>query len=91
MKLYLVRRTDDVGYDEYDSIVVAANDETEARNTHPYGSDYKWTGKVWTRHNPVYGRTDDATWADPETLTVEPIGTANEGVAGVICSSFNAG
>jgi hypothetical protein len=87
MKLFLVRRTDYVGYDEYDSMVVAANDETGARNTHPRGSDCKWTGKAWARD----GLTDDDTWTDPEMLTVEPIGTANEGIIGVICSSFNAG
>lgn len=31
MKLYLVTRTDDVEYDEYDARVVAAHDEEDAR------------------------------------------------------------
>ena len=31
MKLFLLTRTDDVGYDEYDSFVIAAHTEYEAR------------------------------------------------------------
>lgn len=91
MKLFLVRRTDRVGYDEFDSMVVAASDEAEARNIHPLDADYAWTGKAWQRSSPVYGRSDDDTWAAPETLTVEHIGAANEGTKGVVCASFNAG
>jgi len=30
MKIYLVKRTDSIGYDEYDSLVVYANDENDA-------------------------------------------------------------
>ncbi len=30
MNIYLVERTDDVGYDEYDAFVVSAKDENEA-------------------------------------------------------------
>ena len=32
MKIYLVKRTDDVDYDEYDSWVVVAHDPEEAKN-----------------------------------------------------------
>lgn len=43
MKLYLVARTDDVGYDEYDSFVCAAQSEDGARNMTPYiGSPEPW-------------------------------------------------
>ena len=31
MNIYLLERNDLVGYDEYDSIVIAANNETQAR------------------------------------------------------------
>ena len=37
MNIYLVSRTDDWGYDDWDSFVVAASDEETARNTRPDG------------------------------------------------------
>lgn len=42
MKLWLVSRTDDISYDEYDSVVVAADTEEEAREISPNGSDWGW-------------------------------------------------
>lgn len=42
MNLYRVERTDRVGYDEYDSVVVAAESEDEARTIQP--SEY---GGAW--------------------------------------------
>jgi hypothetical protein len=35
MFLYLIERPNDTNYDEYESAVVVANTEDEARNTHP--------------------------------------------------------
>lgn len=37
MKLYLVSRVDDVGYDEYDSIIVAAHSPATALKVQPGG------------------------------------------------------
>lgn len=47
MKLYLLSRTDTVGYDEHKAFVVAAKSEESAISFSPYGdSDYStWTTK----------------------------------------------
>lgn len=37
MKLFIVERTDNVGYDEFDSIVVAAESEDDAIHIEPQG------------------------------------------------------
>lgn len=44
MKLFILERLDSVGYDEYDSFVVRAENETEARNL--VGNNH-YPGKIW--------------------------------------------
>lgn len=44
MNLYLVKRTDDIGYDEYDSVVVSAVSECAAK--------YEAT-ELWSKYDPV--------------------------------------
>lgn len=90
MKLWHVARRDQCGYDEYDSFVCAAEDEQTARLTHPSGSDHVWTGRTWRHGDGEHPYSDD-TWPAPGKLKVQELGTAAEGVAGVQCSSFNAG
>lgn len=90
MKLYLVIRTDPVGYDEYDSAVVAAEDEDTARLIHPSG-DFVWNGTKWRHPTSTWDYVSD-TWADPASLIVEEIGLAHPSlIRGVVCASFNAG
>lgn len=100
MKLWRIARTDIGGYDTYDSAVVAALDETQARSVHP-GGDLKWLGDAgWRRIEapakelPEWSRPDGAygDWTHPANVTATLIGDATEGTAeGVICASFNAG
>ncbi len=79
MNLYLLTQTKNTGYDTYDSIVVAAKNSTDAARTPP-DSD----GDLYV---PSQG-----SWASPEDVLVEMIGTARRGTkAGVILASFNAG
>jgi hypothetical protein len=84
MNLYLVSQDDNVGYDVYDSFVVAAPDEETARNMHPSGDIINWADNTellrW------------GTWATkPESVRVEKIGAAVDSMEqGVICASFNA-
>ena len=86
MNLYLISQDEQEGYDTFDSAVVAAENEEEARNIHPethYGihtNEYYWE---------IYSNS----WAsDPKKVTVTLIGTAIEGtLPGVICTSYNAG
>lgn len=81
LKLYLVSRTDKIGYDEYDSFIIAAESRIEARAVHPDGRN------GW---NDAYG-----TWipiTDILSLEVRYLGTAGAKIEwGVVMSSFNAG
>ncbi len=85
MNLYLLSQSEKRGYDTYDSCVVAAKSEEEARKIHPSGDDEYF---VRSARENCYG-----SWAaKPEGVTVELIGKAVKGTeSGVICSSFNAG
>ena len=76
MKLYYIRHTKMLGYDSYDSAVVAAKSEEDAKDIHPSDS------KKW----------DYSTWVSREDVIAELIGTAKAGtIRGVIVASFNAG
>lgn len=83
MNIYLVYRTDRsrVDYDEFDSFVVVAESEEQARHTHPNGE------KI------VDGKSlNNWAWVDPRDVSVELLGKASEGVKpGIVCASFNAG
>lgn len=80
MKLFLITQTENNGYDTYDSAVVAAQNEENARKMHPSGHNEGWE----------YSYTP---WASsPDKVTVIYIGEAAEGMEQhVICASFNAG
>ena len=81
MNLYLISQNRNRGYDTYDSAVVAALSEAEAREIHPGA----WQDDAWGRSN--------STWANsPEDVVVQQIGAALPGIqAGQIVASFNAG
>lgn len=94
LKLYLISQTQADGYDTYDSAVVCAESEDQARNvdpSEPYigGGGAVMTRKLWKdRYGDEY-----ALWCSgPEHVTVKYIGEAAPGLEiGVICASFNAG
>lgn len=73
------------GYDTYDSAVVAANTEEQAKAMHP-----REDGTLWPSDRSVW---DIGGWvASPEYVNAECIGNASsQVVAGVIVASFNAG
>ena len=83
MNLYLISQTRNSGWDTYDSAVVVAKSEDEARKIHPHGGmntdacDCGWD----------YG------WAPVSVVSAELIGVANDSYAegDVVCASFNAG
>jgi hypothetical protein len=96
MNVYLIS-TRYKGYDTYDSAVVLAESEEEARNTHPNGR-YQWKGGhsgSWSDENAYRGYDD--TWAPPEDVRVELIARNVEAEFlesknnNVVCSSYNAG
>ncbi len=83
-KLYLIWQNEVIGYDTYDSAVVCAASEKEAKKVHPsiHEQDRWWEN----------GRSMD-NWAPfLEHINVVYLGEANEKVDfGVVCASFNAG
>lgn len=81
MNLYLIEQSQNNDYDTFDSAVVAARTEEEARNIIPkheeYHCDSRW-GDTWA--------------SGPEYVTATLIGTTRKYKAGQqICASFNAG
>lgn len=79
MNLYLIYREGGVGYDEYDSAVVVAEDELDAKRIHPDGM------------NEVDDTPDSGSWRPFAEIKVKHIGVGSPFIPrGVICASFNA-
>ncbi len=96
MKLWLISQDVNNNYDTYDSAVVAANTEEEARHTYPdnwYTDVKRWNGSKWLWHLDD-GRVLDyssGTWTSPDNVSVQFLADGYEGPAGTVCASFNAG
>ena len=94
MKLWLISQNVNNDYDTYDSAVVAAESEEEARVIYPGDSDYKWSGSGWQYHShdgQVFNMSGYS-WVDPAAVDVQFLSDGYEGEAGtVVCASFNAG
>ena len=97
--LYLVSTPEHGGYDTYDSMVVSAPSEDEARKIHPahfvtHVSNDKWVGTYAggprTGEAYTYGSYDWVPYSEIHKLDVEKIGTTDK-PTGVILASFNAG
>lgn len=97
MNIYLLEQNLNNGYDTYDSCVVAAITEDEARKIHPssfvtHVKDDKWMGTYTKGGEYEQSSYDWVQYSEIDQIIVTLIGTANENiVAGVICASFNAG
>ena len=96
MNIYLLSQSKNTGYDTWDSCVVIAKDEEEARMTHPYyryfTDDPNDEYNNWNGIDRSYGGWCDGGWCDAKYVSVELIGTAANGMERqVVCSSFNAG
>ena len=89
LKLYKISQAMNTGYDTYDSAVVVAKNEEDARRIHPDGSGAKWDGKKWKSERTTGMRT----WCAPEDVKVEFIGIPDERfkAGNVVCASFHAG
>ena len=79
MKLWILSRIDNVGYDEYDSFVVLAKDESEARKL---ANDYDPVASYDTRRKHR--------WDDSKIVTCEQISLRTR-KADVLLGSYNAG
>lgn len=81
MKLYLVERTDEIGYDEYDAFVVAAPNETLAMGV--------VAAKI-EDHVEKYRYSD--WWPGfPDNAQISLLGTTHITTSRIILGSFNAG
>lgn len=86
MNLYLISQIVNNNHDTYDSSVVAASNELDAKTIHP---DLNIDSPVTDEYDPHPSYTYD-TWCQLKDVRVELIGEAREGIRrGVICSSYN--
>lgn len=93
MKLWRISQDKNNDWDTYDSAVVAAETEEEARVTYPGESDYRWSGSTWQYHT-TDGQVINMSgysWVDPAAVDVQFLADGYEGPAGTVCASFNAG
>ncbi len=78
MKLYIISQDENNGYDTYDSAVVCAENEEEARNIDPSGQNWRENWSEWC--------------SSPNQVEVMYIGEAAPEVEkGVVLASYNAG
>lgn len=98
MNIYLLSQSVNTGYDTYDSCIVTAIDEEDARTIHPsqYNTHFRdgnWYGTY--EKGGEYLQNNDSSWVDSKSLNeieVTLLGKADESLKrGVICASFNAG
>jgi len=92
MKLWVIRSEQHLGYDTFDSAVIAAETEQEARFTAPDGDT--WDGTKWTTtvNGKIYAQSDMySAWCHPDQVSVEYLGETSRDIHGPIVSSFNAG
>ena len=94
MKLWKISRIGDTSWDEYDSAVVAAETEAEARAMCPTTPGWPLVLADGTgRFLNQWGRRLDRAWvSNVDEVSVEYLGEASPGQErAVIVSSFNAG
>lgn len=91
MNIYKISQNVNKDYDSYDSAVVFAENEEQAKRIHP-DRDYRWKDDGWV------GRDGDKTiatwsWADITDVKVEYLGIAHRDIIdpSVIVASCNAG
>lgn len=99
MKLFLISQDLVADYDTYDSAVVSAIDENDARNIHPsefvtHVTNGKWMGtyKYPPKNGDEYENEQDSwvRYCDIDKIKVEYLGETSK-PRGVILASFNAG
>ena len=103
MNLYLISQDVNDGYDTYDSAVVVAKSEQDARDIHPsefvthisngsWMGTYRGTGKK-TGNEYETENGGSMSWvyrSDIDNINVEYLGKTSK-ERGVVCASFNAG
>jgi hypothetical protein len=94
--LWLISQDANNFYDTYDSAVVVAATEADARLIHP-DSDHSWDAEKgeWYKEYPDASRRYElySSWAPPGKVQVANVGIPAAGMieGSVICASFNSG
>lgn len=93
--LYLIQTNEEyTGYDTYDSAVVCAKSEEQARLIHPDGFSLFTNGRFVDKENGYFSHSSDFDgWVHPNVVQVTLIGVAADYIqpGTVVCASFNAG
>ncbi|MTB53061.1 hypothetical protein [Lewinella sp. W8] len=95
MKIYLITQDLVHGYDTYDSAVVSAESEEDAKNIHPsecvtHIKDGMWMGTFTKGGEYEYTSRNWVSASNLDQVKVQYIGESKRG-RGLILSSFNAG
>ena len=93
--LYLIISPEEyLDYDTYDSAVVCANSEAEARCIHPNGR-YIFTNASFVNKETgyIFPSGHFSGWIHPKDVQVTFVGVAAKGMqpGTVVCASYNAG
>lgn len=88
MNIYLLSQDQNKGYDTFESCVVVANNEQEAKTIHPRG--------IWNDTVDFISLDDnlDSSWAtSSDKVSCQLIGKASKKFTKlfIVCASFNAG
>lgn len=87
--IYRIWQDENNDYDTYDSAVVIAASEEDARNTHP-ASIHSWSARL--SQGQLWSKNSNSWCQQPDDVGVTLLGTAAAGSKpGVVCASFNAG
>jgi hypothetical protein len=83
MKLFLIEQSKNTDYDTYDSAVVIANDEKEAKDMHPQdGLALNANSDIWR----------NSKWCLlPSDVSVTYLGESIESAKRIVCASYKAG
>jgi len=81
VNIYLISQDVNEGYDTYDSAVVYADSDDEARMIYPGSTKPNWNGveSGWK------------SWCDSDQVKVSLLGASEDAESGLILASFNAG
>lgn len=95
MNIYRISQNVNVDYDTYDSAIVVAKDEDEARKIHPDGLVYSYNPITHLYDLPWWKNEEykNRTWCwKLEDVEVELVGITDLYDNGeILCASFNAG
>lgn len=97
--LWLIEQDERTGYDTYDSAIVVAEDEAEARGMHPFSDrgDIRanWEADRWetSRRGGDWLECAVDNWTrKPSAVRARQLGVADDNMpAGLVLASYNAG